>query len=111
MTNQGGTQALWATDKLEAPTDTITQPAIVDCIVGARHKAHDFIDAHIYTSIAADATVVANARYAFQLPWPRLEAVSRSRERTHRAHLHCIAGEDRVKGVIGRGADFHFIAT
>src|SRR5260370_35258695 len=111
MTNQGGTQALRAIDKLEAPTATIAQPAIVNCIVGARHQAHDFIDAHIYSSIAADAGVVANARYVFQLPWTRLEAVSRSRERTHRAHLHCIPGEDRGKAVMGRCADVHFIAT
>src|SRR5438105_3899073 len=66
--DQWSTEPLRTVDELKTPTSAITEPAVIDIIVCARHQAHDLIHAHIDAHIAANATVVAHTWYALQLP-------------------------------------------
>ena len=54
---------------------------------------------------AAGRTVLAHTRRADQVERPRLEAVARSGERTHRADLHDVGGEVGLEGLVGVDRD------
>src|SRR5438128_2332840 len=74
--NERCAQAIGIVDVAEVPATTITEPAIIDLVVGARHQAHNAVNTHIDASITANATVVADARHALQLPGTCLEAIA-----------------------------------
>src|SRR5579875_527542 len=109
-TNERRAQAV-VVDKAKFPAPAIAQPAIVDLVVVARHQAHDLVNAHVHTSIAADAAIVADAGRVLQLPRARPEAIGAGSERADRADFDRVAGEDGVEGAIRGSANLHLVAT
>ena len=93
-------QAVLAASRDETETPLVTEPFLVHLGGIARLVALDLVVPVVGADLAAARAVVAGGGGRLQVEGPRLEAVGRRGERTHRADLHDVAGEVGIVGVL-----------